>query len=225
MSDTYYIDLSQISLAQFQERLETQELLPGRRILQEHIATRFRALAGMGISNLQELHEALKTKKRLSQFAQESGLSLEYLTILRREVNSYRPSPVTLSAFPGVDEDCVARLTAVTIKNSRHLFNQTCTAGQQTDLSQQTGIGVETLHELIALSDLVRISGVGPVFARMLYDVGVKSSAALAEAQAAPLFSQLCDLNKAKTYTKAAFTERDMATCIELAYMLPKAAP
>ena len=199
--------------------------MPGRRILKEQTGARFGLLADMGISNLQELHEALKTKKRLSQFAQESGLSPEYLTILRREVNSYRPGAVSLKAFPGVDEDCVARLTAVSIKNSHQLFNQTRTADQQTALSQQTGTGIETLHELIALSDLVRISGVGPVFARMLYDVGVVSSASLAEAQAAPLFSQLCDLNKAKAYTKVAFTERDMATCIELAHMLPKAAP
>ena len=225
MGDAYYLDLSEISLAQFQHRLETEELLPGRRILQEQTAARFGMLADMGISNLQDLHQALKTKKRLSQFAQESGLSPEYLTILRREVNSYRPGAVSLKAFPGVDEDCVARLTVAAINNSHQLFNQTRTTGQQTALSQQTGIGLETLHELIALSDLVRISGVGPVFARMLYDVGVRSSAALAEAQAAPLFSQLCDLNKAKSYTKAAFSERDMATCIELAQKLPNAAP
>ena len=225
MSDIYYLDLSQISLAQFQHRLETEDVLPGRRILQEQTAARFRTLADMGISNLQELREALKTKKRLSQFAQESELSPEYLTILRREVNSYRPGAVSLKAFPGVDEEGVARLSAAAIKNSHQLFNQTRTTGQQTALSQQTGTGLETLHELIALSDLVRISGVGPVFARMLYDVGVKSTASLAEAQAAPLFSQLCDLNKAKMVTKVAFSERDMATCIKLAQMLPKAAP
>jgi hypothetical protein len=41
MTDTYYINLSQLSLAQFQERLETQDLLPGRRILQEQIAVRY----------------------------------------------------------------------------------------------------------------------------------------------------------------------------------------
>ncbi len=221
MSDTYYLDLSQISLAQFQHRLETQDLLPGRKILQEQIAVRFRVLAALSISNLRELREALKTKKKLTQFAQESGLSLDYLTILRREVNSYRPGPVSLQAFPGVDEDCAVRLTAAAIKNSRHLFNQTRTADQQEALAQQTGIALESLHELIALSDLVRVSGIGPVFARMLYDAGVNSTAALAQAQAAPLYSQLYDLNKARTYTKAAFTEKDVVYCIELAHKLP----
>jgi len=221
MTDTYYIDLSQLSLAQFRERLETEYLMQGRRILQEQIEARFGALTRMGISNLQELYEALKTKKRLSQFAQESGLSLDYLTILRREVNSYRPGPVNLRAFPGVDEDCVARLTAVAIKNSHHLFSQTCTTGQQEALSQQTGVDLDILHDLIGLSDLVRISGVGPVFARMLHDVGVKNSSALAEAQAAPLFNRLCNLNIAKTYTRAAFSEKDVAYCVELAQKLP----
>jgi predicted flap endonuclease-1-like 5' DNA nuclease len=136
-------------------------------------------------------------------------------------VNSYRPGPVNLQAFPGVEEDCVTRLTAAAIKNSRHLFNQTRAAGRQADLSQQTGIALQALNELIALSDLVRISGVGPVFARMLYDADVNSTTALAQAQAAPLYSQLYDLNKARTYTKAAFTEKDVAYCIELAQKLP----
>jgi hypothetical protein len=31
------------------------------------------------------------------------------------------------------------------------------------------------LAELVCLSDLSRIYGVGPVFARMIYDVGIKS--------------------------------------------------
>jgi predicted flap endonuclease-1-like 5' DNA nuclease len=31
------------------------------------------------------------------------------------------------------------------------------------------------LNELVGLSDLSRIYGVGPVFARMIYDVGIKS--------------------------------------------------
>lgn len=220
MSDTYYPDLSQISLAKFQQQLETQVLLPGRQILREETAARFETLAGMGIGNLQELHEALKTKKRLTQFAQDSGLSAEYLTILRREVNAYLPGPVNLKSFPGLDEDDAAKLAEVGIKNSYHLFNQIRTADQQKTLSEQTGIDRESLRELLTLSDLVRISGVGPVFARMLYDAGIKSSAALSEAQAAPLFSQLMDLNKAKSYTSARFTEKDVAYCIELAQTL-----
>lgn len=223
MTETYYIDLSQISLAQFQERLQTQDLLPGRIILQEQIGPRFEILAGMGISNLQELHEALKTKKRVSQFAQESGLSLEYLTILRREVNSYRPNPVNLRAFPDVDEDSVARLAAVAIKNSRHLFDQTQTAEQRAALVQQTGITLEALHELIALSDLVRISGIGPVSAHMFYDAGVISSAALAEAEAASLCIQLNDLNQENAYYKGSISEKDVVYCIKLAQKLPSA--
>ena len=222
MTATYYIDLSQISLALFQERLQTQDLLPGRKILQEQIAARFETLAGMGISNLQELYEALKTKKRLSQFAQESGLSLDYLTILRREVNSYRPNPVNLNKFPGVDEAGVTRLAAVAIKNSRHLFDQTRTAGQREALSQQTAITLETLYELIALSDLVRISGIGPVAARIFYDTGVESSAALAEAQATPLCIQLNELNQEKAYYKGTISEKDVVYCIKLAQKLPQ---
>lgn len=217
MSRSYYIDLGEISLAQFQERLETEELMPGRRILQEQIEERFAILAGMGMGNLQDIQGALKTKKRLSQFAQESGLSPDYLTILRREVNSYQPNPVKLAAFPDVDQDCVAQLTGIGIKNSRHLFDQSQTADQRTALIQQTGAAPDDLVELIAFSDLVRISGVGPVFARILYDAGVKSTASLADEEAASLYQKLVLHYQAIGYTRVDFSEKDMLTCIEMA--------
>jgi predicted flap endonuclease-1-like 5' DNA nuclease len=220
MTDTYYLDLSLVPLAQFKQRLGKQDLLPSRQILQEELNGRFETLVGMGIGDMQALYEALKTKKRMSQFAQESGLPLDYLTILRREVNSYRPKPVNLKAFPGVGEDCAAELAEAGIKNSYHLFSQMRTAEQQKMLADQTGIAPETLRELLALSDLVRINGVGPVFARMLYDLDVKGAANLAAAQAAPLFSALMALNQEKSYTKASFTEKDVAYCIEVAQML-----
>jgi hypothetical protein len=220
MTDTYYPDLNLISLAQFQQRLAKQDLLPSRQILHEDLNGRFEALAAMGIRDMQALSEAVKTKKRLSQFAQASGLPLDYLTILRREVNSYHPKPVNLNSFPGVDGDWAAKLAEAGIKNSYHLYEQMRTAEQQKTLSEQTGVAPETLHELLALSDLVRISGVGPVFARMLYDIDVQSTSALAEARAAPLFNKLMDLNIGKAYTSAVFTEKDVAYCIELAQML-----
>ena len=42
-------------------------------------------------------------------------------------------------------------------------------------ISQRTEIPIEALTELVCLSDLTRAYGVGPVFARIIYDVGIKS--------------------------------------------------
>jgi hypothetical protein len=61
------------------------------------------------------------------------------------------------------------------IKNSRQLYDRVHTTREIGDLSQQVGVPEGVLSELFGLSDLVRAYGVGPVFARLLYDTGVQS--------------------------------------------------
>ena len=56
----------------------------------------------------------------------------------------------------------------------------------------------------------------------MLYDLDVEGAANLAAAQAAPLFTRLMALNEENSYTRASFSEKDVAYCIELAQMLSK---
>jgi hypothetical protein len=96
MADNYYIGLGKFSLEKFRHILETSEVLPGRKILKEEISERFEILESMGIRNLQELMDALRTKVKVERFSQDSGLPQEYLVILRREANSYIPKPVNL---------------------------------------------------------------------------------------------------------------------------------
>ena len=43
------------------------------------------------------------------------------------------------------------------------------------ELSESTQIPISILDELVCLSDLVRVYGVGPVFARLIYDVGIRT--------------------------------------------------
>jgi nucleotidyltransferase/DNA polymerase involved in DNA repair len=69
----------------------------------------------------------------------------------------------------------VEKLEAVGIKNTRHLFNAARDKNDRVLLSQTTELPIEILNELVGLSDLSRVYGVGPVFARMIYDVGIKS--------------------------------------------------
>ena len=51
-------------------------------------------------------------------------------------------------------------------------------------LAGETGIPLATIVELVKLSDLARIWGVGPVFARIIYDSGVDTVALVAEQEA-----------------------------------------
>jgi predicted flap endonuclease-1-like 5' DNA nuclease len=75
----------------------------------------------------------------------------------------------------GIDPRAVELLAAEGIRSSRHLFERAAGGKNMGSLSELTGISLETLEHLLALSDLVRAYGVGPVFAELLYDAGVQS--------------------------------------------------
>ena len=175
MTSQYHIDLEKFSLQRFKTSLESRELIPSRSSLKDDLDERFRILEVNGISNLSELIGALKTKPKIAAFSQETGLTIEYLTLLNREAKSYLPNPVRLDKFPGISREFVDSLEAEGIKNSRQMFNEAKDKNERNRISRKTGIPIETLNELVGLSDLVRAYGVGPVFARMIYDVGIQS--------------------------------------------------
>lgn len=175
MRDQYHINLEKYSLQKFKENLRSREMIPSRVSLQDNLDERFQILENSGITNHKELIEALKTKPKIEQYSKETGLSIEYLTLLNREAKSYLPNPIRLDKFPGVASEYVKKLETVGIKNSRNLFNAAKEKSERKRLSQITEIPIGILNELVGLSDLSRVYGVGPVFARMIYDVGIQS--------------------------------------------------
>ncbi len=222
MSDQYYIDLEQFSLQRFRQILETSELLPGRKILKENLTERFEIMGAMGIRNMKELIKALKTKKRAEKFSQETGLPLEYVIILRREANSYMPKPVNLMDIPEVNAVHIERLAGMGIKHTKHLFERGRSKGERAELSILVDVPGEDLLELVALSDLARIGGVGPVFARIILEAGADSVEKLSQSSADELFERLVAINEEKGYTRAKFTVKDAQYCITMAKELPK---
>lgn len=175
MKDHYHIDLTRYSLKKFKHSLQTRALIPSRVSLKDDLDARFGILADRGITNLKELIDALKTKPKIEQFSQETGLTVEYLTLLRREANSYLPNPTRLDKFPGVEAQDLEKLAALGIVNTRQLLKEAKTKEQRERLSQTTQIPINRLGEIVSLSDLSRVYGVGPVFARLIYDVGIRS--------------------------------------------------
>ena len=175
MRDQYHIDLEKYSLQKFKENLRSREMIPSRVSLKDDLDDKFRIIENSDITNHKELIGTLKTKLKIEQYSKETGLSIEYLTLLNREAKSYLPNPIRLDKIPGVVSKYVKRLESVGIKNSRHLFNAAKGKAERERLSRITEIPIGVLNELVGLSDLSRAYGVGPVFARMIYDVGIKS--------------------------------------------------
>lgn len=222
MCETYHIPLDEVNIDEYKKILESKELLPGRKVLKENINETFLIIRSLGIDNLEELIEALKNKKKMENFAFKTGLSFNYLTILKREINSYQPKPVYLKNFPGFNQEYIEQLDLLKIKTSKHLFLRIKNKNDMLKLSEKTNITCNDLLELFNLSDLVRINGVGPVFARMMLEIGVDGTFKMANSNSKILYNKLTKLNKEKNYTKAKFTMKDIQYCIDFAKKLPK---
>lgn len=222
MTTKYFIDIEQISLKKCRTILEKSELLPGRRILYEKTKERFELLEQKGISNLLQLVQALKTSDKIKILSKETNIPPDYLTILRREVNRLLPKPVSISDFPDIDKSLITKLEKRGIKNTLQLFDQCDTKKKRTALAKEAEILITDLEELTKLSDLSRIWGVGPIFCRIFYETGTDTIKKVSNVKAQNLHDQLTEINKTKKYTKAKFTVKDVALCIDIAHDLPK---
>lgn len=223
MSGLYYINFKEFSLDKFKYILETDEILPARLILKEDIDERFDLLVSMGIDNLDDLIAVLRTKKKVETFSQRSGLSIEYLGILRREARSYIPKPVVLGEIPKVNVEDIEKLAAIGITHSKHLFERGKTKEDREALSVATGVSMESLLELVQLSDLARVRGIGASFTKLFYATGANTIENLSKWDPEALFQRAHEVNKEKSVTKVVPPLKDFRQYVAIAKDLPKA--
>jgi len=213
MEIQYHINPSSFSLQKLKDNLLSRELIPSRRSLKIDLEKRFKILEDRKISNLLDIINTLKSKKKIEEFSVSSGISIEYLTLLRREVNSYLPNPVPLKKFPGVSVEDLDRLSEQGIKNSRHLYEKAGPKSTRVALAKMVGISLEDLEELVGMADLARAYGVGPVFARILFDTGIHSIRELIAYSP----EEIIQLYEDKFKQKTDFSLRDMKFSLEIA--------
>lgn len=180
----YNLDLSAISIQEYQTLLMNQNLLPGRRILLQNIEQNFAAIQKQGINDLAQLKKALSTPQKLTALAESCRIAEEYLIILRRELGSLEQKPLLLASFPGVDAALITTLTTRGIKTTKEYFENDSTESE----------------ELACLCDLVRINGVGAAAAKTFYEAGFHSVADVAGADAAIMLDRVSVVNEAKGY-------------------------
>lgn len=215
----YTLNLKNITLQNYKELISNQNLLPGRKILQEDLDARFAAIRQAGTATVFELKNALSTPAKLSAFAGETGLSEAYLTILRREIGSLEQKPVPLGDFPGVEVNIIGVLNQAAIKTSKDFFDfyhNSSAFGAAGSMN----IPQDTVDELYALSNLVRINGVGAVAARAFYEAGYKTISDIAKAPAEEMLAKVTAVNNAKQYYKAKLGVKDMQFCIDFAGLI-----
>ena len=122
----YYCDMSSISLDKLKDNLHFQRLLPSQQVLLEDIDKRFEQIKKLGINDLQALLGMLKSKDKIKEFADISGIDIKYLTILKREVSSYHPAARKIAKYSKISEDIKQKLFSMGIKTTEHLFEYVC---------------------------------------------------------------------------------------------------
>ena len=213
----FELELKKVSLQEFKEIIKNNELLPGRRMLQDNIDAYFDILAAAGIENLQQLNEALKNKMKMESFAGKYELPLDYLTVLRRELGSYFPKAVNLGDFPEISDEVIRALAEQGIKNSKTYFEKASLAAQRHELTVKTGLDKAVLIKLACLCDLSRVGGVGPVFACMLYDCGIQRIEDLRTSSAEEIIKKFDELDG---YTGVSLGLKDIRYCQDKARFL-----
>ncbi|MCK5145912.1 DUF4332 domain-containing protein [bacterium] len=213
MKDQYYPDLGKYTLQKFKENLRKRDMIPSRVILKDNLEENFCILDFNGIKTLKALIEVLKTKQKVKAFSKKVDLSIEYLTILKREASSYISNPINLKTFPGIDSRTIEALEKIGIKNTKQFFDKVNIGKEANLIYEKTGVSIDKLNELAALSDLARLYGVGPVFARIIYDVGIKSVESFIQYSA----EEFIGIYENSTKKKADFSKNDINFSIDLA--------
>jgi hypothetical protein len=82
-------------------------------------------------------------------------------------------APFVLGKFRGVNPEHIDRLADANIKNVEQMLKAGRTQEDRRNLSEETGVPIEAILELVKLSDISRIPGIKTIRARLYLDAGV----------------------------------------------------
>ncbi|MGB2984218.1 MAG: hypothetical protein WBC63_10245, partial [Candidatus Bipolaricaulia bacterium] len=116
--------MAKLPLGWLRDKIESHEIVPALKMLQEKIPERFAALRRAGIETVAAVVAALKTRTHIAAFADRTGIPGDYLLWLGREARSYRPNPFALRGIPGVSAELIARLEGAGIKSTKARLNR-----------------------------------------------------------------------------------------------------
>ncbi|HAO06411.1 MAG TPA: DUF4332 domain-containing protein [Chryseobacterium sp.] len=210
MKSNYYIDLRTKSIEWLKKYLETSKLLPSQQVLKEKTDERFDILTQSGIKNLHDLQQTLKNKDKVQHFSVQTGLPVDYLTILRREVNSYHPQPRKISDFPFIKSEVKEKLQTIGIKDTIQLFSRVATRQEREKLIQELSITRDEALILVKAVDLMRIRYVNHTFANLLLHSNYDTISKIQKADYNKLYKELYTLNANQNYFTGNFGASDM---------------
>lgn len=212
-----YLKPETVSLHALKERIISTDLVPSRVALLVDIDSIFEKLAIRGVGTWFDLQVAIKNPKNLETFAIDTGIEREYLVLLRREVEGYRPKIFNLSTIDWVPQEVIKKLIDVGITTSEQLFSSVFDKDLRNDFADKIGIDHQMMDYLANLVSLCMVQWVSPTTGRMLIEAGYDTCQKLSEADADELFAAMDRVNKSGQYFKGTIGFRDIKRLIEAA--------
>ena len=115
---SYYVDDGKITLDELKMRIKETDLVPSRVSLLDSLNENIIALQKAGISSLADLRKEIKTAKSISLLANKTKIDLQYLTLLRREIEAYFPKPLPVKSFDWLTKNARRKIEGKGLKNS-----------------------------------------------------------------------------------------------------------
>jgi hypothetical protein len=218
----YEIDLQTIQISGYKDILKKQKLMASRRILKENIDDIFEQLAKSGITNVAELTEAINDSPKAEELAAQTGIPWEYLMILSREISGLILKPVLIADFPYVLPETFKILGECCIQSSKDFFELSNGGSDLKGVCAKTGISEEAALELGSMCDLIRINGVGPIFARILFEAGITSVNKFATMDAETIYNKVTEINEVKKYTRVMLEKNEIQLCLDFAKLITR---
>jgi hypothetical protein len=218
--ERYTLDLQLISLERFYKLSVSKRLVPGRAILKEKMDERFRLLEAVGIENLDQLIRSLANKEKIRNVASSTGIPEGYLVLLKREAGSYLARPFPLSGIPGIPFEFGEALRSRGIRSTKDFFESVQTDEQQIRVSKVTGIPESRLKEIYCLCDLSRITGVGGLYSRILYESGIRSVRDFVQIDIGAHRTRSLAVIEKYGYPVKPLSENDIRYCLDVACVI-----
>lgn len=217
----YYIDLANMTLDEYKNKLSKGYLPPSRMILKENMEERFNELKKQGIQTVKELMALLKTEVNLIELSKIDCLSGDYLKLLLREMKSTLPKPKKINEFNSLAPETISILESKGLKNTLKVFNRVSSEKEREELSKETEIKKEEILKLTKLTDLSRIRFCGPAFAQMLLELEMDTVEKIAKADPKDLHTKINELNNKKEIYKAEIGFADIEVFVKEANEVP----
>ena len=130
--------------------------------------------------------------------------------------------PFKIKDFRGIDSAHVRELADFGIRDVSQMLDAASTKKKREELSKKTGVPLDSILEIVKLSDLARVPGIKGVRARLYFDAGIDTLDKLADFDSRELRKLLVDFVESTGFDGIAALPKEIEYSIAKAKKLPR---